>query len=173
MFSAIAGDSKYRDVSYYAMQLRPYRKLFGDERVFTITFEQLTAQPSNTMERIFRWLNVDSRIIPSNIDSPANVTPRHVTQVQGSGWLHGFRHSKVWDAVGPQIPARIRRWGRGLAERSVDRLQQSTDSTIVYLRGIQQEQTAELTDMLDTSFEEWTTLYGNGSPLTSGMLAQP
>ncbi len=41
MLSAILQDPRYMAVSHYARQLAPYFSLFGRERVFTLTFEEL------------------------------------------------------------------------------------------------------------------------------------
>jgi hypothetical protein len=142
------------------MQLRPYLEFFGPDRILAITFEQLTAQPISTVQQIYGWLGVDSTFIPPNIGDQANVTPRHVIQVRGLRWFHRFRHSEIWDTIGPRIPTAIRGWGRMLAQRRVDRWQHPTHRTVAYLRSVQQPQAAELSELLTRSFNEWTTLFG-------------
>jgi hypothetical protein len=169
IFDAIVNDDHYRDVSYYAMQLRPYLEYFGPDQVLAITFEQMTAQPASTVQQVYDWLGVDSTFIPPNIKEQANVTPRHVVQVRGLRWLYRFRHSEVWDTIGPHVPSSIRRWGRRLTEKRVDRWQQPTNRTVAYLRPIQQQQAAELSELLTRSFDEWTTLFGR--ELTAGNAA--
>ncbi|MBV9286644.1 MAG: sulfotransferase, partial [Hyphomicrobiales bacterium] len=55
---AIEVDNRYRDISYYAMQLRPYLALFGAEQIRTLTLEELLENKDETVQSIFAWLGL-------------------------------------------------------------------------------------------------------------------
>ncbi|MFQ5535033.1 MAG: sulfotransferase [Sphingomonadales bacterium] len=158
---AIRQDRHYREVSHYALQLAPYLKLFGAANLRTLTFEALKSSPLAVAHDIFAWLGVDPTFVPPNIGHRANVTPKAVLQARGVGVLRQFRYSRVWDILGPVIPAGIRAAGRNLSEKTVNRSSVELDEVITLLRGPQRDQTEELSAMLGRDFREWKTLYGS------------
>lgn len=164
LFQAIREEPHYRQVSYYGMQLEPYFRIFGADRVLTLTFEELKGSPRGVVQRVFQWLGVDAAFVPPNLDQRANATPEVVERVRGRGLLHRFRYSKIWNAVGPNIPSSLRRIARTLSEDRVDRTSESVHEVIEYLRPEQRDQVAELVSELGRDFPEWKTLYGN-SPM--------
>jgi len=159
MLNAIREDDDYRDTSYYAMQLLPYRRLFGPDRIRTLTLEELRDNPVNVMQELYQWLGVDAEFVPPAAEQRANVTAPESTILRGSGTLHRLRNSRVWSSIGPLIPSGMRRVARGLTEKRVPRESVPTDAVVEYLRPIQQEQTVELEQLLGRPFPEWTTLY--------------
>jgi phosphoglycerol transferase MdoB-like AlkP superfamily enzyme len=44
------------------MQLEPFFKIFGQDKVFTLTFEELTSQPEKTVKKIMSWLGVSDEL---------------------------------------------------------------------------------------------------------------
>jgi hypothetical protein len=62
ILQAIRQKSEYTDVSHYAMQLEPFFKIFGQDKVFTLTFEELTSQPEKTVKKIMSWLGVSDEL---------------------------------------------------------------------------------------------------------------
>lgn len=76
--------------------------------------------PEETMTDVFRWLGVDDGFLPSNLSERTNETPSVVQQVRGQGWVHGFRHSALWNAIGPKVPSALRRAARGLSDRPIE-----------------------------------------------------
>lgn len=160
MLTAIRNTDEYRDVSHYAMQLDQYYRVFPPERVLTLTFEELTAAPQPVVARVFTWLGVDARFVPRNLGVHENATPEGVERVRGRGWLHRLRHSSFWERVGPWCPRPVRRIGRALSARQVDRKAEPVERVCHYLRPIQRDQVEALEAMLGRSFPEWTTLYG-------------
>ena len=161
LLTAIRQDPDYIETSNYALQLRPYLSLFGRDRVFTITTEALSSRPEATMAGIYQWLGIDATFKTPNLAERANETPDVVTQVRGSGLLHRFRHSALWNAVGPIIPASLRGLGRQLSEKPVERVAVDPVAARHYLRPIQRPQVAELEELLGRKFPEWTTLHGD------------
>jgi len=158
---AIREDPEYCDVSHYALQLKDYCDVFETSQILTLTFEELVRDTVQIMQRVFRWLGVDPTFVPPNRFVSANVTPPVVTQVRGRGLLNRFRYSPLWCAVGSRVPAAVRRFGRSLSERTVDRDRQIPSTVLNWLRPIQREQTESLEKLLNRDFREWTTLYAD------------
>lgn len=160
LLEALRADPHYAEVSDYAMQLRPYLEAFGPERLLTLTFEELKAEPLATVQRVFAWLGVAADFAPPNLGERENVTAARVEQVSGLGLLHRLRHSRLWERVGPRVPPGIRALGVKLAVKQVDRSMVDRNAAIEYLRPLQRARTAELESLLGRSFAQWTTLYG-------------
>ena len=157
--SAINDDPRYRDVSYYAMQLEPYFELFPREQIKTLTFEELTSKTGATMRSIFRWLRVEHSTAFEDVP-PENVTPEGIEQRRGGRLLSGLRDkNRLLRAAFDSAPDSVRRFARGLVWRDVNRARVDTSAVADDLRPLQRRQTAELTRLLGREFPEWTTLY--------------
>jgi hypothetical protein len=163
LLTAVREEPHYRDVSHYAMQLERYIRIFGRERILAVTFEEMNARPDTFITAIFRWLGVESSFIPGNLDDRSNVTPKSIRRIKGRGLLHEFRHTGLWNAVGPWVPSSLRRVGKRLAVDRVDRTDQPTAEAIAYLRPIQADQTKNLAELLGREFPEWKTVHGRPS----------
>jgi hypothetical protein len=162
LLEAIRTDPHYREVSHYAMQIAPYLERFGPDRVLALTFEGYKADPAATMRQVYGWLGVDPALVPEEMGEKQNVTPPVVRQTRGLGMLQRFRHSAAWSAVEGLVPKRVREWGRGLADRPVERdaARQEADQARAYLRPLQHAETEDLSRLLGRDFPEWRTLYG-------------
>ena len=160
LVTAVESERHYREVSNYALQLEPYLRLFGADRVRALTFEALVAAPAAELRGILEWLGVDESVELTDTSLHENATPRELERVRGEGKLDAFRESTLWNRLGPLVPGPIRRWGRGLAAESVDRSAADTERAAELLRPYQLKETAELARRLGRSFDEWTTLYG-------------
>jgi hypothetical protein len=160
--TAITQEPFYRDVSNYAMQLEAYFEVFPREQVRVLTFEELIADPPDTLQGLFRWLGVDPSFRPANLNDQVNATPKELVQLRKNGVLHRLRHSSLWNAVGPCVPGWVRQVGRKLVERRVERSKVPVDEVAEFLRPIQREQTERLGRLLGREFPEWTRLHGGG-----------
>jgi hypothetical protein len=160
LLTAIRDDPDYVQTSNYPLQLRPYLDLFGHERVRLVTTEVLAAEPEATLSGIFRWLGVAADYAPPNLAERANETPDVVTQVRGGGLLHRFRHSALWNTLGPRVPASLRGLGRRFSEKPVERRAVDPAAARAWLRPVQRPQVTELESLLGRRFPEWTTLHG-------------
>jgi hypothetical protein len=160
MISAVKQAHEYIDVSHYAMQLEPYFDLFGRERVFTLTFEEMTVNKETCLANIFRWLGVSTEIGLTKLEIKKNVTPQQIKQVREFGLLNRFRHSNLWNAIHGGFPKPIKNFARRLAFQPVDRQGVSEKETIQFLKPIQVEQTKKLEKMIFRKFPEWKNLYG-------------
>ena len=161
MLQAVREDPDYTDTSNYALQLNAWLACFPENRVMFVTMEALRDRPRETMRDIFKWLGVDQTFIPPNLRERANTAPPVVSQVRGFGVLHRFRHSRIWNAVGPRIPGSIRRLARRFSEKEMVREDVDRADVEQYLRPIQLPQTQELGQLLGREFPEWTTLYAD------------
>ena len=171
LLTAVREEPHYRDVSHYAMQLERYIRIFGQERILAVTFEEMNAQPDTLVTSIFRWLGVDSNFVPPNLDERSNVTPKSIRRIRGRGLLHEFRHTALWNAVGRWVPPSVRQVGKRLAVERVDRTQQGTAEAIAYLRPIQADQTRKLAELLGREFPEWKTVHGRRSEAHAGAVS--
>jgi hypothetical protein len=156
--SAIRNDPQYRDVSYYAMQLSPYFKLFKRDQIKTLTFEELIAHPKESIASILKWLNLNSSVATPKLP-PENVTPDVINRRRASWLLHGLRYkSDLLRALIDQTPAWPRRIGVRMVTRGINRQSVDTSEIVQYLRPRQQKQTEELMRLLGREFPEWATL---------------
>lgn len=170
MLSAIQANPIYTDVSYYARQLRGYLQRIARDRIFIVTFEELTANPAEQMRRMYAWLGVDASFRPPDI--PAHhVTPAVVDQARsGLTFLHRLRGSPSYGRIALYIPGAARKLASQLAIRRVRRAETSTLEVRAHLRPLQLRQTEELAGLLNRAFPEWKTLYaapGRGEPAST------
>jgi hypothetical protein len=165
MFAALQADPRYLSVSNYAMQLTPYLALFGRERVFTLTYEELTQQTESTIRRLYAWLGVDPMVeLPSGYDSPENATPDEILRHSALGSLvHRLRWSRRIRGLIPHVPSRLRTTAKRILSEKVLRDNVHTSAAIALLRPAQQRQTEELSAMLGRDFPEWVTLWGTSA----------
>lgn len=164
MRTAILQDPHYLAVSHYALQLAPYFGLFGPNRIFTLTFEELTRDPDTTMRRIYRWLGVDPSAPQADAVCAENATPDIVAQPSFRGVPQRLRHFTALRLMAPYLPRATRCAAKRLTTTRVNRNSVDTSSVVEFLRPIQQRQTEVLTEMLGRDFPEWTTLFATPAP---------
>lgn len=172
ILKAVQGESHYREVSHYAMQIAPYLDVFGPRQVRAMTTESIREDPVGSLRELFAWLGVDPDHVPPDL-SRRNVTGREVVSAHRFAILRRVRLWRNWDRIRPLIPAPIRAVGRRLAERKRDTSSVDSRRAAEYLRRIQQEETRELEVLLGRSFPEWTTLYSGRPQSASAESAQP
>jgi len=159
ILEAFRNDSDYVSTSYYAYQLAPYFEVFGKERVYTLTFEELKRDPVAAARAIFIWLGIDAEFAPATALEARNVTPEEIRQERGSRLLRRFRYSSFWDRAGGLCPRPLRALGGHLVERKVQRSKVDVSEAEDFLRPTLIKQTDELSAMLDREFKEWRRLY--------------
>ena len=160
MLSVLKSMSWLTDLSYYAMQLRPYIEQFGRENVMAVTTEELSGRPQDVMRGIFDWLGVNPDCDADGFGKRHNISPDKVTQLVGAPLLSRLRGGPVWNAVKRVVPLKARQRMLRKLSRPVARDNRRTEAAIEYLRPIQREQTAELSALLGRDFPDWKTLYG-------------
>jgi Sulfotransferase family len=156
---AIAEDSQYCDVSYYAMQLKPYFDRFKSDQIKILTLEELIKNQLETIKLVFRWLGLgDSDLMPPV--QFENVTPDIVRQ--RLSWWGALRrysedHKFLLDAI-DRIPESARKYGARVFSRKINRLDVSIDAVVRDLQLLQRKQTDELSQLVGRDFPEWKTL---------------
>jgi len=160
ILTAIRFDPHYRDVSYYARQLRAYLRHVDANRIYTLTLESLVAQPREQYRALCSWLGIDPEFDPGLFGERLNETPEEIEQVRGLGILHRLRCSRMYGSIRPLVPKFLRKLGSRLAAKPFKLSRAVVDEVERYLRLTQQKQTEELSDLLGRDFPEWKTLYG-------------
>jgi hypothetical protein len=158
---AVREEPAYLAYSDYAMQLEPYLALFGRDRLFTVTFEALAADPREVVTALCRWLGLDDGVPPEAFQRRWNVRPEVFVKASGKGVLNRLRHSSWWGRVAGLVPKRARRLGRRLAVETVTPDAGEIQRVLDRLRPRMQERTQALAELLGRTFPEWTTLHGH------------
>ncbi|HTW37345.1 MAG TPA: sulfotransferase [Steroidobacteraceae bacterium] len=159
LMDALRKDPQYTDVSDYARQLDAYLEHVPWRRIYTLTFEALLSDPFE-LSRLYAWLGIDPDFTPQVDRSWVNASPDVVEQARGLGWLDRIRKSPRYNRIGHRIPRALRKLGVHLAVRPVRPVEVSLAQVYGYLRPIQLPQVDRLGELLNRSFPEWTTLYG-------------
>lgn len=152
-------DGAYLAVSDYAMQLRPYLDAFGEERVKTLTFEEMKADPLGSVNDIFRWLD-----LPAMEDLPVvgrrfNARPEVLEKAKGAALLYRLRRSALWERLSPFVPGSVKRLGKRASEGRVRPDAQDLSRVVQKIRPLLAERVKELSSLLERDFPEWTTLH--------------
>lgn len=156
MLSAVRDDPHYLDVSHYARQLQVYLQHVGSERIYTLTHEELVADPHGQLSRLYAWLGVDSAFRPARLGIPQNQMPSVIDQVIDPSLLDLVRRSTIFRQVAPLVPPPLRSLGSALiATRPLKPSEVDTSAARAFLRAECQPQTAELSRLLKRSFPEW------------------
>ncbi len=90
-----------------AAQLVPYIERFGLDKIYTLTFESFINDPVSELKCLFDWLGVDANIPIKSAGSTHNALPKSFKKVKGSGLLHDFRSSFIWNSIALLIPDKI------------------------------------------------------------------
>ena len=160
MLTAIKEDSEYIAISHYAMQLSLYFKVFGRDKVAILTLEELRKNTVNVVKKLFEWLGVDSSFTPLNLNQRENITPSNVLWQEHIVFYH-LRRASCLKPVKSLIPQPMLSLAKKASGRYIDSNSVSVDSVVDFLKPIQTEQVAALSEMLGRDFPEWTTLYSN------------
>ncbi len=159
-WTAIARDPIYTDVSHYAMQLEPYLRLFGPDRVRAVTLEAWAARPAEVFAETCRFLGIDDRIAAPPL-ARWNVTPSRNPRLPKA--FRRFLRSRFWRLLRPLVPQRIRSLARSVTEVDASLETAMTPRLVEHLRRIQREQTQELEERLGRRFDEWRLLHGTAA----------
>ncbi len=169
MLEAVQRNPQYLHVSNYPMQLEPWFARFPRDRILTMTFEALVADPDTRLREIFSWLGVDPDFTPENCGRSYNAGAARFVKPRGEGWLNRLRFSRFWDVASRVVPAPVRALGRRLAEREFDRSREPIEPVIEHLRPRVLPWIHELESLLGREFPEWATSLGQPfSPRRAG-----
>lgn len=159
MLTAVQRKEEYIARSDYARQLRPYFDVFGRHQVFTLTLEQLNAEPDVTFRRLFQWLGVNDSFRVQT-ETRFNVGPDRLRQTRrGLVPLDTWTKSWRWRRLEQWMPEYMPRTLAKMIHGPVTKSQVDPGPTIQYLRPILQKLIRNLVELLEREFPEWTTLY--------------
>ena len=157
---AVQKEAHYREVSHYAMQIRPFLEAFGRDRVKVVTTEAMRDDTPGFLRELFLWLGVDAGHVPPDLGR-RNITGEEVVSAHGLAFLRRMRHWSNWNRIRPLIPEPVRAAGRWLSERKKDAAAVDTTRAADWLRPIQLAETRELSALLGRDFPEWRTLHAS------------
>ncbi len=159
ILTAFKEDNSYVDFSDYALQLNQYLEHFPLDKIYTLTFESLIAQPANETNKLLRWLGVTGDIDSDIFEKSWNATSKNIEQIKGFGLLQKLRTNAVWNAISPHVPKSFRKMGASMAIGDTKKEPGEEERAVEYLKPLLQARTKELSNILGREFPEWTTLY--------------
>jgi len=160
MINAIKANSEYTDFSYYAMQLKAYFNIFGQDKFYVLTFENLIKNPDAELRQLLDWLNLESRQLLGDLRKQHNKSPDNFMKARGLGLLYKFRSTDAWDSLSRLTPKTMSAWGVRLSEKDGSRDKTEDDDLVQYLQDLQKIRGEELMNLLGMEFPEWTTTMG-------------
>jgi len=163
MLQAVRDDVRYVAFSDYRMQLEPYFDTFGRDRVRVLSFEEMVRKPHDVLAGVFSWLGVDPGLWRRDF-AAKNARPEELKRLRGRGFMRRFATGRLWGAVSPLIPRRLKDAGRGIAVERVEPMGQPPEEAVRYLRTVLAERARELEALLGTEFPEWTTTFPERTP---------
>lgn len=161
---AIRRKEDYVARSDYVRQLAPYFATFGRERVFTLTLEELAADPDGSMRPLFLWLGVDPDLAVeacrTNVGkAQVKQTRRHLVPLDTM-----MKHWRWRQRVQPLLPAFVDRGLQAFVYRPVERQSVLPTAAVEYLRSVLQPKVRGLSGLLARDFPLWKTTF----PATPG-----
>ncbi len=167
MVHAVINSDWIMNVSNYALQIKPYLELFGNQNVYTLTTEELQNSPTETMKKIFAWLDLSTGInIAQDTYKVFNPSKEQVNRLIGSGYISHLKGTLIWKILKKLVPPNttFRRRVRKLLSKPVEKTDEGQEETIALLRPIMLPQVEELSQLLGKDFPEWKTVYGKNAP---------
>lgn len=154
IISAMQENPVYKAFGDYAFQLEPYLRVFGSNRVFTLTFETLTSNPLETVNSLLKWLDLS----PSDHDitfTKENARPEVFEAVRGQGRLQRFRESELWDRASHFVPKPLRTLGKKMAVGPAVHSEIDEPEVRARLAPWAKEVVARTSALLAREFPEW------------------
>jgi Sulfotransferase domain len=157
LLEAVRERPDYLAFGDYAMQLRPYFRLFGREAVFTLTFEALIGDPQREVDRIYDWLGLPRQPIAARAVKAHNEKPKEMIGVSGAGVLNRIEYSSAWHRISPYVPSSLKNLARKVAYRRVDEERSIDDIARLKkaIHDVQARQIDDLRHLLGRDFPEW------------------
>lgn len=153
--TAIKKKQEYICFSDYATQLEPYIERFGSDCIYTLTFEAFIADTAGELKAIFDWLGVDPGVEIKNSGAAHNALPKTFKKVKGSGLLHDFRNSYIWNKIAPLVPKKITAAAAKLTVEDASKSTEQNAKVIEYLKPVFIEKVEKLERLLNRKFDEW------------------
>ena len=158
LLKAIKSNSHYINVSNYAMQIKPYIDLFGNENVKCITLEKFSSDPQKEIENILSWLEVSQECLIPSCEHKLHVTENIVQKTRFRCFvpIDNYHARKFINTICPFF---LKKPFHRLLRKEIDRSKIDLNETIEELRFIFIPLVDELSTLLDNEFTEWTNFY--------------
>jgi len=161
MLSAMIEDPLYKEYGDYTMQLEPWIRLFGRDKLYVMVFEEMIQAPEEELGKLLKWLDLPSSSDGLHLEK-LNVRTDRFTKPRGNGFIQRFRHSAFWEAVSPFVHQRAKKWASGFAKETVKvTLPDMKDEVIEYLQPWALERVADTEKLLGKPLPVWKTSQGN------------
>lgn len=148
---AVLRDPDYVNRSRYGMQLEPYVKLFGRERILPLVFEEYIADQSSTLQTVARFLGVspDGFVVEEESHSHKTVGTPYLKYE----WVRRITDTDFFQSWRLLFPERLRHSIRGVVSNTLSQKPEFSDSL---------KQT--LYRMLETDIERTEAILGRSIP---------
>ncbi len=157
---AVKASREIGDVGNYAMQIEPFLKVFGRDRVCTLTMEELTAAPVQTMGRLYDFLDIERVDATEGSLAHENRGKSQVPRV--SGPFSRFKGTPLWAAAKAMIPPALRKRAIAALAKPVERsiAPAEMEAALAVLRPRVRKETEALSRLLGRDFPEWPSASG-------------
>lgn len=157
---AVKASREIGDVGNYAMQIEPFLKVFGRDRVCTLTMEELTAAPVQTMGRLYDFLDIERVDATEGSLAHENRGKSQVPRV--SGPFSRFKGTPLWAAAKAMMPPGLRKRAIAALARPVERsiAPAEMEAALAVLRPRVRKETEALSRLLGRDFPEWPSASG-------------
>jgi len=92
---AILKSEPLRDTGFYAKHLKDYFEYFSREQILILFFEDIKKNPKDVIQRIYKFLEVDSTFLPTSVQKKVNPTGSRRKRVK-LPILNSLAY-KIWD----------------------------------------------------------------------------
>jgi Sulfotransferase domain len=151
--------------SHYAYQLKPYIEIFGKEKIYVATFEEMKLNPNKFFKDLFEWLKIDKNFIPENKDEKFNVTPEKIVEINEDSLITNFmRNLKRKKVITFFTPRFLQEWLKKkmiryntIAEFKSSKFIEDIEKVRILLNPILINWIKELENLTGKSFSIWTS----------------
>ena len=119
LYSACTQNIEFISFSLYADQIKPYIDLFGLEKIFVTSFEQMIQNPAKCVNEILYWLGLESEE-EKIFNKRWNAKPEKIVGTSGPQFLNRLRYSKTWEKLAPLAPQKLRKMASAMTEGEID-----------------------------------------------------
>jgi Sulfotransferase domain len=152
--------------SHYAYQLKPYIEIFGKEKIYIATFEEMKLNPKKFFKDLFEWLKIDKNFIPENKDEKFNVTPEKIVEINEDSLITNFmRNLKRKKVITFFTPRLLQEWLKKkmipyntIAEFNSTKFIEDIEKVRILLNPILINWIKELENLTGKSFSIWTSV---------------
>ena len=155
---AVFAKPEYVNRSRYGVQLRPYVKLFGRERILLLVFEEYVRAPMATLERIAHHLDIDPAGFESALNG-ANAAHSSTGTYYWGNSVQQFRSTAAGDRLASLMPDAVRSRTRQMFGRKLDEKPSFPPSLKQLLWRFAEDDVAYVEQLMGRRLEIWREGY--------------